>query len=130
MPDSTVLMPRKYGKTASHRPILFTLHYQLVPEPSEAGVSFDRVRCAEALKREGNAHFAANCMHEAVRCYSAALELVHAHPVYLTNRALTWFAVGRHDLSLADADAALASDPVRKTPLAYVGTYSVYSNYD
>jgi tetratricopeptide (TPR) repeat protein len=38
------------------------------------------------------------------------LDLIPAHPVYLTNRSLVQFASGRIAASLADADAALAGD--------------------
>lgn len=66
---------------------------------------------ATELKDLGNHQLAAGHFLEAIKHYSSGLEYSPHHSVLLSNRALAFIKVENYGLAIADADAAIESDP-------------------
>ena len=66
---------------------------------------------AEKLKSEGNAAMQQKDYKKAVEKYSEAVTMSPANPIYLSNRAAAYSALGDHSLAAADAEIAVAADP-------------------
>ena len=48
---------------------------------------------------------------DAIKHYTAALEVIPLNPIYLSNRAAAYSGQGKHDLAKEDAEMAVAADP-------------------
>lgn len=72
---------------------------------------------AEARKEDGNATFRAGRYDEAVRHYSAAMQLHPRGAVYRANRAMAYLKLGAYSAAEADCDEALALELSAKTLL-------------
>ena len=48
---------------------------------------------------------------DAIKHYTAALEVVPLNPIYLSNRAAAYSGQGKHELAKEDAEMAVAADP-------------------
>ncbi|OQS06113.1 hsp90 [Thraustotheca clavata] len=73
----------------------------------------DLLRLVEELKRRGNQAFSANVLEEAEILYSHAIEIgpnVPNHHILYSNRSATRLKMGKLQLSLEDADAAIGID--------------------
>mmetsp|Transcript_35516 Transcript_35516/g.115652 ORF Transcript_35516/g.115652 Transcript_35516/m.115652 type:complete len:154 (-) Transcript_35516:138-599(-) len=77
----------------------------------EAEEAEERGRRAEQLKTDGNAAFREARYAEAVRLYSAAVELEPENGVLFSNRSGALTALASYDLALADADRCTALRP-------------------
>ena len=63
------------------------------------------------LKDEGNKQLVAGHFLEAIGLYSQALELAPTNAIILSNRAQAYIKVENYGLAIADATAAMESDP-------------------
>ncbi len=72
--------------------------------------SAEVVARADALKNEGNALLKAAAYQRAIDLYSEAIAL-NPNPVYYSNRAAAYQYLNKHDLALADSQAAVRLDP-------------------
>ncbi|KAM5484442.1 Small glutamine-rich tetratricopeptide repeat-containing protein 2 [Microsporum canis] len=66
---------------------------------------------SDKLKSEGNAAMARKDYPAAIDCYSRALNIAPANPIYLSNRAAAYSASGNHTKAAEDAEVAVAADP-------------------
>ncbi|KAJ4296392.1 Small glutamine-rich tetratricopeptide repeat-containing protein 2 [Kalmusia sp. IMI 367209] len=66
---------------------------------------------AERLKGLGNEAMKKKDYADAVKHYSAALEIVPLNPIYLSNRAAAHSGAGNHADAKSDAEMAVAADP-------------------
>jgi small glutamine-rich tetratricopeptide repeat-containing protein alpha len=76
-----------------------------VSGPSEA----DKAQ-AESLKTKGNALMGQKLYDSAIEQYTKAIE-IDANPVYFSNRAAAWGALGEHEKAVEDATRAIELDP-------------------
>lgn len=81
---------------------------------------------AEAQKALGNEAFRAGRYDEAVRCFSAALQLRPGTAVYLGNRAAAHLMARRYPEAVQDSLAALELDPGFVKAYARAGTWELY----
>ncbi|KAK2863667.1 hypothetical protein FQN49_004113 [Arthroderma sp. PD_2] len=65
---------------------------------------------SDKLKSEGNAAMARKDYPAAIECYSKALSIAPANPIYLSNRAAAYSASGNHTKAAEDAEVAVAAD--------------------
>jgi small glutamine-rich tetratricopeptide repeat-containing protein alpha len=84
------------------------------PAPTSASApaatsASDKAR-AEALKTKGNALMGQKLYDSAIEQYTQAIE-VDANPVYFSNRAAAWGALGEHEKAVEDATRAIELDP-------------------
>lgn len=82
----------------------------MASDTHRSGRAVEPAEEAEALKEAGNERLRARSFSEAIKLYSKALSLRES-PVYYTNRAAAWLAVGAPAEAAADCRAALALDP-------------------
>lgn len=81
--------------------------------PSQAApVSEDAKKEAEALKSKGNAAMAQKDYPKAIDLYTQALALNPGNAIFLSNRAAAHSAAKDHESAQADAEAAVAIDPM------------------
>ncbi|DAA75742.1 TPA_exp: Uncharacterized protein A8136_1464 [Trichophyton benhamiae CBS 112371] len=66
---------------------------------------------SDKLKSEGNAAMARKDYPAAIDCYTRALDIAPANPIYLSNRAAAYSASGDHTKAAEDAEVAVAADP-------------------
>uniref|UniRef100_A0A0X3NH89 Small glutamine-rich tetratricopeptide repeat-containing protein alpha n=1 Tax=Schistocephalus solidus TaxID=70667 RepID=A0A0X3NH89_SCHSO len=76
-----------------------------------AEVSPENKAVAESLKTQGNHCMTEEKFHEAVTCYSKAIELDPHNAVYFCNRAAANSRLNNHDESIRDCERAVAIDP-------------------
>ncbi|BHF67175.1 hypothetical protein SprV_0301020000 [Sparganum proliferum] len=75
-----------------------------------AEVSPENKAVAESLKTQGNHCMTEEKFHEAVTCYSKAIELDPHNAVYFCNRAAAYSRLNNHDESIRDCERAVAID--------------------
>ncbi|EZG11144.1 hypothetical protein H106_00167 [Trichophyton rubrum CBS 735.88] len=66
---------------------------------------------SDKLKSEGNAAMVRKDYPAAIDCYTRALDIAPANPIYLSNRAAAYSASGNHTKAAEDAEVAVAADP-------------------
>eukprot|EP00303_Exanthemachrysis_gayraliae_P008176 CAMPEP_0206010504 /NCGR_PEP_ID=MMETSP1464-20131121/11770_1 /ASSEMBLY_ACC=CAM_ASM_001124 /TAXON_ID=119497 /ORGANISM="Exanthemachrysis gayraliae, Strain RCC1523" /LENGTH=487 /DNA_ID=CAMNT_0053384131 /DNA_START=1 /DNA_END=1464 /DNA_ORIENTATION=+ len=93
-------------------------------EASAPAVDADAAASAEALKLEGNKHFAAGKYGEAVELYTKSIEADPTNVAVYCNRALCHVKLETFGLAIADASAALELDP--RSVKAYYRRGSAY----
>ena len=79
--------------------------------PSFSGPSAADKAKAEALKTTGNQQMSQKLYDSAIESYTSAIALV-PNPVYYSNRAAAWGAMGEHGKAADDAHAAIELDPM------------------
>ncbi|KAL1411418.1 Small glutamine-rich tetratricopeptide repeat-containing protein 2 [Vanrija albida] len=84
------------------------------PAPAAAAASSapsgDDKQKAEALKAEGNALMSKKQHQAAIDKYTEAIKL-DPNPVFYSNRAAAWGALGKHEQAAEDAERAIDLDP-------------------
>ena len=81
------------------------------PAADTAAPSDAQKKEAEGLKSKGNAAMAQKDYKTAIDFYTQALALHPGNAVYLSNRAAAYSTAKDHESAVADAEAAVASDP-------------------
>lgn len=76
--------------------------------PTASGEPTDE---SEKLKGSGNAAMQKKDYQAAVDNYTKALEICPLNPIYLSNRAAAYSAMGQHEFAKNDAELATATDP-------------------
>lgn len=80
------------------------------PAPATTSASDTDKARAEALKTKGNSLMGQKLYDSAIEQYTQAIE-VDANPVYFSNRAAAWGALGEHEKAVEDATRAIELDP-------------------
>lgn len=73
--------------------------------------SEDQKAEAEKLKVKGNGFMGSKLYDSAIEQYTEAIALDGSNPVYYSNRAAAWGALGRHDKAAEDAQKAIDIKP-------------------
>lgn len=92
-------------------------------DKSKTSVKFDDSDklSAEQWKQRGNAYFDADRFHDAMQCYSKAIDLDSQVAYYFTNRALAYLRLAKWDQVLQDCDLAIQRDPLLVKGFYYAG---------
>lgn len=77
---------------------------------SSAASAAEDKKKAEALKAEGNALMSKKQHQAAIDKYTEAIKL-DPNPVFYSNRAAAWGALGKHEQAAEDAERAIDLDP-------------------
>ncbi|KAL7421900.1 Small glutamine-rich tetratricopeptide repeat-containing protein 2 [Cryptotrichosporon argae] len=85
-----------------------------------AALSADAKARAEALKKEGNALMSDKLYDGAIEKYTQAIAL-DENPVYYSNRAAAYGALGEHERAVEDAQSALDRDPTFSKAFSRLG---------